>query len=69
MPRGKHGGDMSDHLQELPDGLGPTPADMERWRIAFDKAKGADGFELVGFRQVQTGEIMGIIAQTAQPDA
>ena len=60
---------MSDHLQELPNGVGPSAEDMERWRAAFDKAQGADGFELVGFRQAPTGEIMGIIAHTAEPDA
>lgn len=60
---------MSEHLQEVPEGIGPSAGDMARWRAEFDKSQGADGFRLVGFRQVNTGEIMAIISATEETKA
>lgn len=53
---------MAEHLEDAPKGHGfPTLDDMKRWQAAFDAmVPGGNASELVGFRVVDTGELMAI---------
>jgi hypothetical protein len=53
---------MAEHLEEIPKEAGlPTLDDMKRWQAAFDATvPGGNASELVGFRIVETGELMAI---------
>jgi hypothetical protein len=56
------GGCMAEHLEEIPEGRGfPTLDDIKRWQAAFDAlVPGGNNSELLGFRIVDTGELMAI---------
>ena len=53
---------MAEHLEDVPKGRGlPTIDDMKRWQAAFDAiVPGGNASELVGFRIVDTGDLMAI---------
>jgi hypothetical protein len=53
---------MAEYLEDVPEGRGfPTLDDMKRWQAAFAAMlPGGNASELVGFRIVDTGELMAI---------
>lgn len=53
---------MAEYLEDIPVGRGfPTPADMKGWQATFDAmVPGGNASELIGFRIVDTGELMAI---------
>jgi hypothetical protein len=51
-------------VEEMPVGIKPSLEDMTKWKLHFEKAKGAQGYRLVGFRQAPDGMTIAMITKT-----
>lgn len=51
-------------VEELPIGIKPSLEDMTRWKMEFERTKGALGYRLVGFRQASDGMTIAMVTKT-----
>lgn len=51
-------------VEQLPVGIKPTLEDMTKWKIEFERTKGANGYRLVGFRQAADGMTIAMVTKT-----
>ena len=51
-------------IEELTVGKRPTLEEMTSWEVEFERIKGANGYQLVGFRQKSDGTIVAMVTKT-----
>lgn len=55
---------MTPRIEELSVGTNLSVAELEAWKSQFEKARGARGYLLMGFRLTSDGLIIAIVART-----
>lgn len=50
-------------VEELPVGIKPSLEEMMTWEFEFERTKGANGYQLIGFRQTSDGMIIAMVAK------
>lgn len=63
-PRNLPESEIETTVEELPIGIKPSLEDMTKWKMEFERTKGALGYRLVGFRQASDGMTIAMVTKT-----